>query len=91
MTPIARGCRRLDRLVGALARAPSSSAADPLGGERAASRTGRLPVLTCAPRISEQRHDDDEDHEQDEPGGAGVRAVEARLAALRGSGCSRGG
>ena len=47
-----------------------------------ASPNGKTPVLTGAPRKSEQRPDDVEDHEQDEPGAAGVRAVEPRARGL---------
>ena len=54
---------------------------DDLGGERAV-RVGEHPGVDLRAPVEQQRRDDQEDHAEDDPGGAGVRAEEPRLAAF---------
>ena len=54
---------------------------DDLGGERAV-RVGEHPGVDLRAPVDQQRGDDQEDHPEHDPGGAGVRAEEPGLAAF---------
>ena len=78
---VRRGCRS-SRSTRACRRCSPSSSLPTHSEANPPLSDGNVPSATCAPRKSSSVHDDVEDHDEDEPRGAGVRAVEARLAAL---------